>query len=239
MTLLDLIRQNWLVPIRAKTIPLEINLDDVGTTAGDYNAKDLGHAIEPYLERIADVVVEHRHRKILAFLPLVSLSRDFAVLCCERGLRAEHVDGTSEDRRDILARFGRGYTSVLTNAMLLTEGYDEPSIDCVVCLRPTKLRALYSQIVGRGTRLAAGKDHLLLLDFLWMSEEHNLVKPANLIAAIPMKRTPSPRRSASKATLMKQRAKPTPIAQPRCASGSSKTLGARRGHLMRSSLRCR
>jgi hypothetical protein len=69
--------------------------------------------------------------------------------------------------------------------MLLTEGYDEPSIDCVVCLRPTKIRALYSQIVGRGTRLAVGKDHLLLLDFLWMSEEHNLVKPANLIASDP------------------------------------------------------
>ena len=69
--------------------------------------------------------------------------------------------------------------------MLLTEGYDEPSIDCVVCLRPTQVRALYSQIVGRGTRLYPGKDHLLLLDFLWMSEEHNLVKPANLIASDP------------------------------------------------------
>ena len=124
VTLLDLIRQNWLVPIRAKTIPLEIALNDVGTTAGDYNANDLGHVIGPYLERIADVVAEHAHRKTLAFLPLVSLSRDFAALCCERGLCAEHVDGTSEDRAGILARFSRGETRVLTNAMLLTEGYD-------------------------------------------------------------------------------------------------------------------
>src|SRR5205085_2363501 len=76
VTLLDLIRQNWLVPIRAKTIPLEIDLDAVGTTAGDYNAADLGHAIAPYLERIADVLVEHRHRKTLAFLPLIEHSRD-------------------------------------------------------------------------------------------------------------------------------------------------------------------
>jgi superfamily II DNA or RNA helicase len=185
VTLLDLIRQNWLVPIRAKTVPLEIDLDDVGTTAGDYNANDLGHAIEPYLERIADVIAEHSDRKTLVFLPLISLSRDFAELCRERGLRAEHVDGTSEDRRDILTRFSRGETRVLCNAMLLTEGYDEPSIDCVVCLRPTQVRALYSQIVGRGTRLYPGKDHLLLLDFLWMSEEHNLVKPANLVASDP------------------------------------------------------
>ena len=66
--------------------------------------------------------------------------------------------------------------------MLLTEGYDEPSIDCVVCLRPTKVRALYSQIIGRGTRMYGGKDHLLVLDFLWQSEEHSLIKPAHLIA---------------------------------------------------------
>src|SRR5207244_2272008 len=154
-------------------------------TAGDYNSQDLGHAIEPYLERIANVLMEHPHRKILVFLPLISLSRDFAALCCERGLRAEHVDGTSDDRREILARFSRDETRVLTNAMLLTEGYDEPSIDCVVCLRPTKVRSLYSQIVGRGTRLYPNKDHLLLLDFLWMSAELSLMKPANLIASDP------------------------------------------------------
>lgn len=182
VTLLDLIKQNWLAPIRVKTVPLEIDLDDVGTTAGDYSADDLGHAIEPYLERIADVLAEHRDRKMLVFLPLIALSKKFAAMCCERGLHAEHVDGTSEDRREILARFSRGETRMLTNAMLLCEGFDEPSIDCVVCLRPTKVRALYSQIVGRGTRLYPGKDHLLLLDFLWMTEEHTLMKPANLVA---------------------------------------------------------
>jgi hypothetical protein len=51
-----------------------------------------------------------------------------------------------------------------------------------VCLRPTKVRALYSQIIGRGTRLWPGKDHLLVLDFLWQSEEHSLIRPAHLIA---------------------------------------------------------
>jgi hypothetical protein len=66
--------------------------------------------------------------------------------------------------------------------MLLTEGYDEPSIDCVVCLRPTKVRSLYCQIVGRGTRLYPNKDHLLLLDFLWLSDDHSLIKPAHLVA---------------------------------------------------------
>lgn len=182
INMLDLIRQNWLAPIRVKTVPLGLDLSGVRTTAGDFNADDLGHAIEPYLARIADVMVEHQDRKIIAFLPLISLSEKFATLCCERGLAAEHIDGQSRDRAQILQRFARNKTRLLTNAMLLTEGFDEPSIDCVVCLRPTKMRGLYAQIVGRGTRIYPNKDHLLLLDFLWLSEDHSLVKPASLIA---------------------------------------------------------
>jgi superfamily II DNA or RNA helicase len=182
VTLLDLIKQNWLSPIRVKTVPLSLDLRGVRTTAGDYNADDLGHAIEPYLDSIADVMVEHRHRKTLVFLPLIELSQKFAGMCRERGIPAEHVDGQSRERAATLARFSRGETTLVSNAMLLTEGYDEPSIDCVVCLRPTKVRALYSQIIGRGTRIWPGKDHLMVLDFLWLTEEHSLVKPAHLIA---------------------------------------------------------
>lgn len=182
ITLLDLIQQGWLSPIRVKTVPLEMDLRSVRTTAGDYSLDDLGHALEPYLERIADVLVEHRHRKTIVFLPLISVSKQFAQLCRERGLKAEHVDGQSSDRQAVLDRFKNDETRILTNAMLLTEGYDEPSIDCVVCLRPTKVRGLYSQIIGRGTRIWPGKDHLLVLDFLWQSGEHSLIKPAHLIA---------------------------------------------------------
>jgi superfamily II DNA or RNA helicase len=182
ISLLDLIQQGWLSPIKVKTVPLGMDLRSVRTTAGDYSADDLGHALEPYLEQIADVLVEHRHRKTLVFLPLIAVSKRFAEICRERGLLAEHVDGQTSERQAILERFKRDQTRVLCNAMLLTEGYDEPSIDCVVCLRPTKVRALYSQIIGRGTRLWPGKDHLLVLDFLWQAEEHSLMRPANLIA---------------------------------------------------------
>jgi superfamily II DNA or RNA helicase len=182
VTLLDLIQQGWLSPIKVKTVPLGMDLGSVRTTAGDFNADDLGHALEPYLEKIADVLVEHRHRKTLVFLPLIAVSKRFAEICRERGLLAEHVDGQSRERQATLDRFKRDEVRILSNAMLLTEGYDEPSIDCVVCLRPTKVRALYSQIIGRGTRIWPGKDHLLVLDFLWQSEEHSLVKPAHLIA---------------------------------------------------------
>ena len=65
--------------------------------------------------------------------------------------------------------------------MLLTEGWDCPSVDCVVVLRPTKVRSLYCQMVGRGTRLSPGKTDLLLLDFLWHTSRHELCHPASLI----------------------------------------------------------
>jgi superfamily II DNA or RNA helicase len=87
----------------------------------------------------------------------------------------------SPDRKETLEWFDNaGPGSVLCNAMLLTEGWDCPSVDCVVVLRPTKIRSLYAQMVGRGTRLSPGKENLLILDFLWLCKKHNLCKPANL-----------------------------------------------------------
>ena len=95
------------------------------------------------------------------------------------------VNGESADRAETLAAFGEaGMAPVLCNSMLLTEGWDCPSVDCVVVLRPTKVRSLYRQMVGRGTRLSpeTGKTELLLLDFLWHVERHEPCRPAHLIA---------------------------------------------------------
>ena len=65
--------------------------------------------------------------------------------------------------------------------MLLTGGWDCPIVDCIVVLRPTKVRSLYCQMVGRGTRRYPGKDHLLILDFLWLTGKHNLIHPADIV----------------------------------------------------------
>lgn len=184
VTLLELIRDKFLSPIVIKTVPIKIDLRGVKVVQGDYDAGDLGARLEQYLERIADSFVEHASfRKILVFLPLIDTSKHFVEILKAKGLAAEHVDGMSPDRAQILERFAKGKFDVLCNAMLLTEGYDCPDIDCVVCLRPTKVRSLFAQIVGRGTRIAKGKQNLLLLDYLWMHEKHNLVKPAHLIAS--------------------------------------------------------
>jgi len=121
-------------------------------------------------------------RQTIVFLPLIATSQKFRDILESRGFRAAEVNGESPDRDQILQDFADGKYNVLCNSMLLTEGYDNPAIDCVVVLRPTKVRSLYSQMVGRGTRLYPGKDHLLLLDFLWHTERHELCHPAHLIA---------------------------------------------------------
>ena len=152
--------------------------------AGDYSADELGHAIEPYLETVADIVArDFAHRKTLCFLPLCALSEQFARLCRDRGIPAEHVDGASPDRASVLARFRSGETALVSNAMLWTEGFDEPSIDCIIPLRPTRIRSLFSQQIGRSTRVFPGKDNLLVLDFLWQTQKHNIIQPASLVAA--------------------------------------------------------
>lgn len=181
-TLPKAIREGYLSPIRALTLPLKMDLTGVGISAGDFKAGDLGTALDPYLHQIAEEMQKYcADRKTVVFLPLVKTSQKFRDILCEQGFRAAEVNGESPDRAEILQAFDRGDYNVLCNSMLLTEGWDCPSVDCVVVLRPTKVRSLYSQMVGRGTRLFPGKDHLLLLDFLWHTERHELCHPASLI----------------------------------------------------------
>lgn len=183
------IRDGYLSKIRAITIPLAIDLRQVKQSAGDFSAGDLGSALDPYLEAIADKMMEYCfNRKTIVFLPLVATSRRFKQILMDRGLTVEEISGNDfpEERKRKLKDFEEGRTQVLCNSMLLTEGFDCPSIDCVVCLRPTKVRALYTQIVGRGTRISPGKDYLLLLDFLWHSEKMELCHPAHLITDDPV-----------------------------------------------------
>lgn len=176
------IRDGYLAPIKAVTIPLTLDLTGVGTQAGDFKAGDLSTALDPYLYQIAEEMKSYcTDRKTVVFLPLIKTSQKFRDILNEKGFRAAEVNGESENRAQILKDFDEGKYNVLCNSMLLTEGWDCPSVDCVVVLRPTKVRSLYSQMVGRGTRLCEGKDHLLLLDFLWHTQRHELCRPASLI----------------------------------------------------------
>lgn len=181
------IKDGYLCPIKAQTVPLSIDLAGVKVQSGDYSAGDLGTALDPYLDSIADEMLAAgcMERKTVVFLPLVKTSQKFRAILAEKGFRAMEVNGESAERAETLAAFdAAGGGAALCNSMLLTEGWDCPSVDCVVVLRPTKVRSLYCQMVGRGTRLSpeTGKTELLLLDFLWHVERHELCRPAHLVA---------------------------------------------------------
>lgn len=181
-TLPQAIKEGYLSPIKAVTIPLTLDISGVATQAGDFKASDIDTALDPYLYQIADEMKKYcAKRKTVVFLPLVKTSQKFRDILNERGFRAAEVNGESEERAEILEAFDKGEYNVLCNSMLLTEGWDCPSVDCVIVLRPTKVRGLYCQMVGRGTRLCEGKTELLLLDFLWHTERHELCRPAHLI----------------------------------------------------------
>lgn len=178
----DAIKDGYLCPIEAQMIPLKLDISTVSTQSGDYATGQLGDALEPYLDAIADEMAAICHdRKTVVFLPLIRTAQAFADKLNARGLAACEVDGQSPDRAKILADFAANKYKVLCNSMLLTEGWDCPDVDCIVVLRPTKSRSLYCQMVGRGTRLAEGKTKLLLLDFLWMTGRHDLCRPASLL----------------------------------------------------------
>ena len=177
------VKEGYLAPIKAQMIPLNLDITNVGISNGDYAVGEIGSALEPYLNQIAKEMLTYCHdRKTVVFLPLIKTAQRFCELLNSYGLKACEVNGESSDREEKLKAFENGEYQVLCNAMLLTEGWDCPEVDCIVVLRPTKVRSLYQQMVGRGMRLAEGKTELLLLDFLWMTERHDLCHPSSLVA---------------------------------------------------------
>ena len=189
-SIVDAIKGGWLSPIFVQTVPLRIDLSGVAVQSGDFQAASLGSALDPYLRQICREIKERCHaRKTIVFTPLIATSRKMLQIFVEEGVQeVREVNGESPDRADILDWFSQAPAGcVLLNSMLLTEGYDEPSVDCIVVLRATKVRALFVQMVGRGTRLSpsTGKQNLLLLDFLWLTSTHDLCRPACLLSDDP------------------------------------------------------
>lgn len=178
-----LIREGYLSRITIKSVPVPIDLSGVRKKHGDFREEDLGDAMEPHLDELAQVIAEHAvGRKTVAFLPLIKISKMFCESCKKLGIYAVHVDGTD---KEALAEYTHGSAQVICNASLLTTGWDHPETDCVFVARPTMSLSLYQQMVGRGTRIAPGKENLLLLDPLFMTDKHKIITPARLVASKP------------------------------------------------------
>ena len=178
--LVRLIKEGWLSRIKVKCVPCQVDLRGVRTTAGDFRDDDLGERLNPHLDALAKILQEHAAgRRTVVFTPLIETAKAFAEACTKLGMRATYASGKEREGVDA---FARREFDVIANSALLTTGWDQPDVDCVYILRPTKSHALYSQMVGRGTRCHPGKQDLLLLDPLFLAEDMSLIRPARLIA---------------------------------------------------------
>jgi superfamily II DNA or RNA helicase len=152
-----MVRQKYLRNPRGIAIEVpDLDLRNVKATKADFREGELGEALAESLapQKVAQAIVEHAaDRKVLAFFPTVASCYVFAAAMEEEGLEARVIHGgmSDDERANTLAWHRRG--TVLVNCMILTEGFDDPEIDCVVIGRPTKSQPLYIQMAGRGLRV--------------------------------------------------------------------------------------
>lgn len=169
------------------TLLPELDLSGMRMVAGDLSQGQLDERIKPALHPAAvKVAVQAGIRRTLAFLPSVATAHAFADYLREEGMSAAALDGSApeEQRRFVVEQFRRGDIQALCNCALFTEGFDVPEVSCIAVLRPTTSRALYSQMIGRGTRLSPGKADLLVLDFPGVGFERKLVTPLDVLGGI-------------------------------------------------------
>lgn len=186
MSIREAIYRGFLCPILpALVVETKMDLARFKKRNGDLSDGDLGQELEDSgaIDQIADAYVQHAtERKALAFTPTVKTAHLLARALRDRGVPAEALDGQTDkaERKAILARLRTGETTVVCNCGVLTTGFDEPSVDCVIIARPTTSHTLYVQMAGRGTRKSPGKNNLLLMDIVGASQRHDLISRVDL-----------------------------------------------------------
>ncbi|MER6956040.1 DEAD/DEAH box helicase [Streptomyces sp. NPDC000618] len=186
LDILDMIADGYLCDVRGKAITVDtLDLNKVRTRGGDLIDGQLGKALEESgaLDAIAKAYAEHAgDRAGVVFTPTVATAQAAAESLRSVGITAAPVWGDMgrDERRATLARYVAGEVQVLTNCMVLTEGFDAPHTSCIVVARPTKSPGLYVQMVGRGLRPAPGKRDALLLDVMGAASRHKLASMVDL-----------------------------------------------------------
>jgi len=180
------IRAGYLADLRGKRVVVDtLDMGAVKVRRGDFDQGQAGRAMEDAeVDRfVVAAWLEHAlGRRTLVFTPTVEVARLVAEAFQHVGVAAAYVHGGTpmDERRQLLQAYSRGDLTVLANCAVLTEGYDEPRTDCIVVARPTKSRALYAQMVGRGTRRHPEKADCLVLDVVGASALHTLVTVPSL-----------------------------------------------------------
>ena len=192
----ELIEQKHLVKSRvyAPAIP---DLKGVKVRAGDYVESQLAERMDrPKL--IGDIVTHwHKYgerRKTVAFTVNVAHSIHLRDEFVKSGARAEHIDGsTPKPERDAsLARLASGEIELITNCMVLTEGWDMPEVGCAILARPTRKMGLYRQMLGRVLRPAPDKADAIILDHSGAVFRHGFAEDYVAWTLSPDRRATSP-----------------------------------------------
>lgn len=209
--LLQLIQDQYLVDLTAQRIEIKgFNADNVHTSNGDLVesqlAEEMTKANAPY--QVAEAFSQYANtRKAIVFTPSVKLAHETAECLQDEGFKAEALDGNTQSqfRQSILGRLKSGETKVVTNCGVLTEGFDEPSVDCVVVARPTRSKSLFIQMIGRGTRPYFNKKDCLVLDCVGVTNKHDLMSIPNLLGLDPSSKSTAT--IASVGQLLEEKAK--------------------------------
>jgi len=181
----ELIRLGYLVPVDARIISLDVDLDTIRMTRGDAESDFNLNKLSAMLNQpsVTELIVEKwmslaRNRKTIFFTSSVEHSKAICEELNFRGVKAVHVDGTMSlaKRKETVLAFKNGEIEVLSNMNIFTEGFDDPAVDCVAIVRPTQSQNLYAQIIGRGLRPSpdTGKKDCLVLDYTGVSKDHQL-----------------------------------------------------------------
>lgn len=172
---LELVREGFLAPLVGVSTAVTLNLDKLKTVAGDYDQRSVEHQeTEQWLRAVVESVKDKasKRKHIAVFCPTVKVAEEAARVFTEAGWLAKFVVGGTEGRDELLEDWKAGKFPVMTSVNILSTGFNFPSLDCIVCLRPTQSLGLWIQILGRALRKAEGKDNCLLLDFSGNLEVH-------------------------------------------------------------------
>lgn len=178
------IKDGWLSRIKAWRINTDTDLTSVKKTAGDFNLGELGDAVNTK-DRNALIIKAYQNiangTQALCFAVNVEHAIELAKDFNTTGITSDYVIGSSQNRADILDKFSKREIQVVVNCMVLTEGFDEPSIETILMARPTQSGILFQQMVGRGTRLYQGKEYLTVIDFVDNTYKQSLQTTSSLL----------------------------------------------------------
>ena len=167
---LDMLQDlGFLVPIEYYTAEAKIDLSHIGLRQGDFQTKRLSEVMnsKEILELTLKAWLEKgRTKKTIVFCASLSHADNLTWLFQHHGIPAATISGYTKDRGAILEQFRAGEIQIITNYGVLTEGFDDPSIECVLLARPTTSPLVYHQCLGRGLRPHPDKKSCIVIDII-------------------------------------------------------------------------